>query len=224
MKHFKSALLIICTLLSVEIAYLIFRPIDSNAVNISGQSDAVIVSTEVPQDDDLTRDQSTVATEAVVDTEGGMGYMIDAPGELPYKEYSWSDTLSHLYSNTPDNYDDEDLREIAKQYYDQGYYLYDNEYQFQSCGWGQGFGDHVFCSGFTVLDKNLGEGMFSIASVMKATEAEFDAYLEEFNPEIIEQKEEDGVITITDPAYTITYDRNKQIIVMTLNPDAAAVG
>ena len=76
----------------------------------------------------------------------------------------------------------------------------------------------------TVSIEGKTEGMFSIASVMKATEAEFDAYLEEFNPEIIEQKEEDGVITITDPAYTITYDRNKQILMMTLNPDAVAVG
>ena len=77
----------------------------------------------------------------------------------------------------PSDFKDAAIRKLAEEYANKGYFLSDAKFAATHYGSGMGFeNEYVFCNGFSAVDDNKGNNREYI-QVVKATPAEFKAYM-----------------------------------------------
>lgn len=180
------------------------------------------------------------------DTDHYVEYHFSTDEELEaYLEYIDSIDWEYLSEESknlvfdPNNYDDEELRSIAQEYLDQGYYLTDAEYTATNMLSGTGvplydeegneIGQRFFTNGFDVVDDENGNNTFYI-QVLKITQEDFDMLMEEdFTFDFVDEVEsgEENVIRYEysdDLVSTIvTYNKETGIYILeNVFTDAAA--
>ena len=99
------------------------------------------------------------------------------------ENFDLSSESSKINNAKPDDFSDPEIKKLAEEYINQGYYLTDEEFIFESFSNlynynSFGIGDYCFVVGFEAVDKTDGDNTESI-SVLKCTREEFEIFLKE---------------------------------------------
>lgn len=201
MKKKTKAIMIIAitSLVAVGIAAPIFRSIKGEDVEINGKMTSV-VNVEENELTEEVKATETTAKETAEDsndvdettTEETVDYKIDYKYMKKYPEQSLDSYDENFYLSSesskinnakPDDFSDPEIKKLAEEYINQGYYLTDEEFIFENFSNlynynSFGIGDYGFVVGFEAVDKTDGDNTESI-SVLKCTREEFEIFLKE---------------------------------------------
>ena len=224
MKKYAKGLLGmgILSAIAIGIAIPIYKKVDVNDLKINGQYTSIVNAAE---NIDLTSGDDT-NTEAASVSEGESEYKyMEKFSETFNPTYKWSEAMNSFYTTKPEDYEDENLRSLAEEYTNKGYYLTDKAFIKHTTGEGFGFGDYCFVVGFEVVDAKDGNNTFSI-DVIKATQEEFNLLIEDyFEPDEKYEKKEDGnIIEIDYGNYKLIYDSEKEILIYHADLSGEGVG
>lgn len=115
----------------------------------------------------------------------------------------------------PSDYEDADIRALAAEYKDKGYFLTDCKEEATKHGSGTGAMMYVFCNGFTAVDDNTGNNT-RYYEVVKATHDEFKWFIDSINDGSFKVSKDGSVETysIEDSLQSTKYkyDSAKQIL------------
>ena len=210
MKKKTKAIMIIAitSLVAVGIAAPIFRSIKGEDVEINGKMTSVVnveeneLTEEVKVTETKTEAETTetTATETAEDSNDvdetaaaeTVDYKIDYKYMKKYPEQSsdsydenfdLSTESSKINNAKPDDFSDPEIKKLAEEYINQGYYLTDEEFIFENISNlynynSFGIGEYGFVVGFEAVDKTDGDNTESI-SVLKCTREEFEIFLKE---------------------------------------------
>lgn len=210
MKKKTKAIMIIAitSLVAVGIAAPIFRSIKGEDVEINGKmtsvvnveenelteevkvtetkTDAETTETEAKETAEDSNDVDETTTEETVDYKIDYKYMKKYPEQSSdsYDEnFDLSSESSKINNAKPDDFSDPEIKKLAEEYINQGYYLTDEEFIFENFSNlynynSFGIGDYGFVVGFEAVDKTDGDNTESI-SVLKCTREEFEIFLKE---------------------------------------------
>lgn len=210
MKKKTKAIMIIAitSLVAVGIAAPIFRSIKGEDVEINGKMISVVnaeenelneevkvtetkteaetTETEAKETAEDSNDVDETTTEETVDYKIDYKYMKKYPEQSSdsYDEnFDLSSESSKINNAKPDDFSDPEIKKLAEEYINQGYYLTDEEFIFENLSNlynynSFGIGDYGFVVGFEAVDKTDGDNTESI-SVLKCTREEFEIFLKE---------------------------------------------
>lgn len=199
-KKTKAVMIIaITSLVAVGIAAPIFRSIKGEDVEINGKMISVVNAEENELTEEVKATETT-AKETAEDsndvdettTEETVDYKIDYKYMKKYPEQSLDSYDENFYLSSesskinnakPDDFSDPEIKKLAEEYINQGYYLTDEEFIFENLSYlynnnSFGIGDYGFVVGFEAVDKTDGDNTESI-SVLKCTREEFEIFLKE---------------------------------------------
>ena len=115
----------------------------------------------------------------------------------------------------PSDYEDEDIRALASEYADKGYFLTDCKDEATMHASGTGGQMYVFCNGFTAVDDTTGNNT-CFCEVVKATPEEFKWFIATIDNGSFEVSKEGSVETYKSEdacqTFTYKYDSAKQIM------------
>ena len=203
----------ITSLVAVGIAAPIFRSIKGEDVEINGKMTSVVnveenelteevkvtetkteaettettaTETEAKETAEDSNDVDETTTEETVDYKIDYKYMKKYPEQSSdsYDEnFDLSSESSKINNAKPDDFSDPEIKKLAEEYINQGYYLTDEEFIFENFSNlynynSFGIGDYGFVVGFEAVDKTDGDNTESI-SVLKCTREEFEIFLKE---------------------------------------------
>lgn len=210
MKKKTKAIMIIAitSLVAVGIAAPIFRSIKGEDVEINGKMTSVVnveenelteevkvtgtkteaetTETEAKETAEDSNDVDETTTEETVDYKIDYKYMKKYPEQSSdsYDEnFDLSSESSKINNAKPDDFSDPEIKKLAEEYINQGYYLTDEEFIFENFSNlynynSFGIGDYGFVVGFEAVDKTDGDNTESI-TVLKCTREEFEIFLKE---------------------------------------------
>ncbi len=210
MKKKTKAIMIIAitSLVAVGIAAPIFRSIKGDDVEINGKMTSVVnveenelteevkvtgtkteaetTETEAKETAEDSNDVDETTTEETVDYKIDYKYMKKYPEQSldSYDEnFDLSSESSKINNAKPDDFSDPEIKKLAEEYINQGYYLTDEEFIFENFSNlynynSYGIGDYGFVVGFEAVDKTDGDNTESI-TVLKCTREEFEIFLKE---------------------------------------------
>ncbi|MBR3461752.1 MAG: hypothetical protein IKH20_03660 [Clostridiales bacterium] len=119
----------------------------------------------------------------------------------------------------PSDFKDEAIRQLAEKYAKKGYFLADVKFAATHYSSGIGFeNEYVFCNGFSASDDNTGNNKEFI-QVVKATPAEFNAFMSVFGGGNPDFKKGSVVTYKMDDTYrkeTISYDEDTQVMIVAI--------
>ena len=203
----------ITSLVAVGIAAPIFRSIKGEDVEINGKKASIVnveenklteevkvtetkteaettettaTETEAKETAEGSNDVDETTTEETVDYKIDYKYMKKYPEQSSdsYDEnFDLSSESSKINNAKPDDFSDPEIKKLAEEYINQGYYLTDEEFIFENISNlynynSFGIGDYGFVVGFEAVDKTDGDNTESI-SVLKCTREEFEIFLKE---------------------------------------------
>lgn len=203
----------ITSLVAVGIAAPIFRSIKGEDVEINGKMTSVVnveenklteevkftetkteaettettaTETEAKETAEDSNDEDETTTEETVDYKIDYKYMKKYPEQSSdsYDEnFDLSSESSKINNAKPDDFSDPEIKKLAEEYINKGYYLTDEEFIFENISNlynynSFGIGDYGFVVGFEAVDKTDGDNTESI-SVLKCTREEFEIFLKE---------------------------------------------
>lgn len=142
--------------------------------------------TEAKETAEDSNDVDETTTEETVDYKIDYKYMKKYPEQSSdsYDEnFDLSSESSKINNAKPDDFSDPEIKKLAEEYINQGYYLTDEEFIFENFSNlynynSFGIGDYCFVVGFEAVDKTDGDNTESI-SVLKCTHEEFEIFLKE---------------------------------------------
>lgn len=142
--------------------------------------------TEAKETAEDSNDVDETTTEETVDYKIDYKYMKKYPEQSSdsYDEnFDLSSESSKINNAKPDDFSDPEIKKLAEEYINQGYYLTDEEFIFENFSNlynynSFGIGDYGFVVGFEAVDKTDGDNTESI-SVLKCTREEFEIFLKE---------------------------------------------
>ena len=142
--------------------------------------------TEAKETAEDSNDVDETTTEETVDYKIDYKYMKKYPEQSSdsYDEnFDLSSESSKINNAKPDDFSDPEIKKLAEEYINQGYYLTDEEFIFENISNlynynSFGIGDYGFVVGFEAVDKTDGDNTESI-SVLKCTREEFEIFLKE---------------------------------------------
>lgn len=142
--------------------------------------------TEAKKTAEDSNDVDETTTEETVDYKIDYKYMKKYPEQSSdsYDEnFDLSSESSKINNAKPDDFSDPEIKKLAEEYINQGYYLTDEEFIFENFSNlynynSFGIGDYGFVVGFEAVDKTDGDNTESI-SVLKCTREEFEIFLKE---------------------------------------------
>ena len=142
--------------------------------------------TEAKETAEDSNDVDETTTEETVDYKIDYKYMKKYPEQSldSYDENFYLSSESSKINNAkPDDFSDPEIKKLAEEYINQGYYLTDEEFIFENFSNlynynSFGIGDYGFVVGFEAVDKTDGDNTESI-SVLKCTREEFEIFLKE---------------------------------------------
>jgi len=142
--------------------------------------------TEAKETAENSNDVDETTTEETVDYKIDYKYMKKYPEQSSdsYDEnFDLSSESSKINNAKPDDFSDPEIKKLAEEYINQGYYLTDEEFIFENFSNlynynSFGIGDYGFVVGFEAVDKTDGDNTESI-SVLKCTREEFEIFLKE---------------------------------------------
>lgn len=142
--------------------------------------------TEAKETAEDSNDVDETAAAETVDYKIDYKYMKKYPEQSSdsYDENLDLSTESSKINNAkPDDFTDPEIKKLAEEYINQGYYLTDEEFIFENISNlynynSFGIGDYGFVVGFEAVDKTDGDNTESI-SVLKCTREEFEIFLKE---------------------------------------------
>jgi|GEM_PF-3581821 len=142
--------------------------------------------TEAKETAEDSNDVDETTTEETVDYKIDYKYMKKYPEQTSdsYDEnFDLSSESSKINNAKPDDFSDPEIKKLAEDYINQGYYLTDEEFIFENFSNlynynSFGIGDYGFVVGFEAVDKTDGDNTESI-SVLKCTREEFEIFLKE---------------------------------------------
>ena len=115
----------------------------------------------------------------------------------------------------PSDYEDEDIRALAEEFADKGYFLTDCKDEATMHASGTGGQMYVFCNGFTAVDDTTGNNT-CFYEVVKATPEEFKWFIATIDNGSFEVSKEGSVETYKSEdacqTFTYKYDSAKQIM------------
>lgn len=203
----------ITSLVAVGIAAPIFRSIKGEDVEINGKKASIVnveenelteevkvtetkteaettettaTETEAKETAEDSNDVDETAAAETVDYKIDYKYMKKYPEQSSdsYDEnFDLSSESSKINNAKPDDFSDPEIKKLAEEYINQGYYLTDEEFIFENISNlynynSFGIGDYGFVVGFEAVDKTDGDNTESI-SVLKCTREEFEIFLKE---------------------------------------------
>lgn len=203
----------ITSLVAVGIAAPIFRSIKGEDVEINGKMTSVVnveenelteevkvtetkteaettettaTETEAKETAEDSNDVDETAAAETVDYKIDYKYMKKYPEQSSdsYDEnFDLSTESSKINNAKPDDFSDPEIKKLAEEYINQGYYLTDEEFIFENISNlynynSFGIGEYGFVVGFEAVDKTDGDNTESI-SVLKCTREEFEIFLKE---------------------------------------------
>lgn len=142
--------------------------------------------TEAKETAEDSNDVDETTTEETVDYKIDYKYMKKYPKQSSdsYDEnFDLSSESSKINNAKPDDFSDPEIKKLAEEYINQGYYLTDEEFIFENFSNlynynSYGIGDYGFVVGFEAVDKTDGDNTESI-TVLKCTREEFEIFLKE---------------------------------------------
>lgn len=142
--------------------------------------------TEAKETAEDSNDVDETTTEETVDYKIDFKYMKKYPeqsSDLYDENFYLSSESSKINNAKPDDFSDPEIKKLAEEYINQGYYLTDEEFIFENISNlynnnSFGIGDYGFVVGFEAVDKTDGNNTESI-SVLKCTREEFEIFLKE---------------------------------------------
>ena len=142
--------------------------------------------TEAKETAEDSNDVDETTTEETVDYKIDYKYMKKYPEQSldSYDEnFDVSSESSKINNAKPDDFSDPEIKKLAEEYINQGYYLTDEEFIFENFSNlynynSYGIGDYGFVVGFEAVDKTDGDNTESI-TVLKCTREEFEIFLKE---------------------------------------------
>ena len=142
--------------------------------------------TEAKETAEDSNDVDETTTEETVDYKIDYKYMKKYPEQSldSYDEnFELSSESSKINNAKPDDFSDPEIKKLAEEYINQGYYLTDEEFIFENFSNlynynSYGIGDYGFVVGFEAVDKTDGDNTESI-TVLKCTREEFEIFLKE---------------------------------------------
>ena len=224
----------IITIMSLAAAFPVFRNISGHDLRLDGKEPSAIYTYNsvnlqdiVSEDIDVYLENLEAAQNGEIIEPASTGYAAEATTEIkPYMSYIpdaydpdllFKDVEKHLTDARPEEFSDPYIYEEALNYSEQGYKLINSEYAIKYYGQGLGFGDYAFTNGFSFKDSP--EDEFFVFDIVKATQEEFDAYLEEFKEgrtlvDYYDCEEYTSMRTSeSEPYYEITYYKDKEILI-----------
>ena len=142
--------------------------------------------TEAKETAEDSNDVDETTTEETVDYKIDYKYMKKYPeqsSDLYDENFYLSSESSKINNAKPDDFSDPEIKKLAEEYINQGYYLTDEEFIFENFSNlynynSYGIGDYGFVVGFEAVDKTDGDNTESI-TVLKCTREEFEIFLKE---------------------------------------------
>ena len=142
--------------------------------------------TEAKETAEDSNDVDETTTEETVDYKIDYKYMKKYPEQSldSYDENFYLSSESSKINNAKsDDFSDPEIKKLAEEYINQGYYLTDEEFIFENFSNlynynSYGIGDYGFVVGFEAVDKTDGDNTESI-TVLKCTREEFEIFLKE---------------------------------------------